>query len=248
MSTGMILIGVLSLVYASEAQMPSGVQVKSQETLGTPIRQQKIADCNFQSSAPVSFGTGTMVTDPGGPVTLSGIDRRGKKWTAIYEDVAPGAGCELWQAYLGDNGEVDLIFVQHGMDGSGGWDTVLSLLLFDNQGRPFPWQAIAKFTVDDSGVRELVQLEQEKKPVAIVPERKDDDRWNERVSYQAYTFAGTRATELVGTYGGVTWPLYGYAASQNRTDPAAGHTLTTASGKSTSDDGIPPTALLSQGR
>lgn len=244
MSIG-ILIGALNLVCTSAAQTPSEAHVKFLEAIRTPIKQQKIADCNFQSSAPVSFGTGTMVTDPGGDVTLSGFDRKGKIWTATYY-TNPGPGCELWQGYLGNNGEVDLIFVQNGINSSGGWDMILSLLLFDNQGRPFPWQARAKFTVSDSGVQELVELGEEKKIVAIVPERKDLDRTNEQYSYHAYAFSGVRATELVGTYGGVTWPFYNYAAPQNRTNSAAIQTLTTSE-KSANNDEIPPTALLFQG-
>ena len=185
MSVGLVL-GALNSVGMSEAQSATEVQAKLREVLRTPVKQQKIADCNFQSSAPVSFGTGAMVMDPSGRVTLSGVDRQGKTWTATYKDVAPAAGCELWQAYLGNDGEVDLIFVQNGFDSSGGWDTVLSLLLFDDQGRPFPWQAMAKFTVNDTGIRELVQFEGEKKSVVIVPQRKDTDRSNGYYSYHAY--------------------------------------------------------------
>lgn len=222
-----LLIGVFSIVCGAEAQLPRGMPARNQEIFQTTVKQQKIADCNFQSSAPFSFGSGTMVADPKGTVTLSGVDRRGKTWTAVYDRVAPGAGCELWQAYLENNGEVDLIFVERGMDSSGGWDMVLSLLLFDDQGRPFPWEAMAKFIVDDSGVRELVQARDQKRVIAIVPERKDTDRSNEHYSYHAYTFAGTRATELTGSYGGITWPLFDYAVPQNRFTPAGVSVLTT---------------------
>jgi len=244
MSTG-VLIGALSLVCAVEAQTPSGVQVKLLDVLRTPIKQQKLADCDFQSAVPVSFGTGTMVTDAGGAVTLNGVDRKGTAWTATYH-TDPGPGCQLWQAYLGTNGEVDLIFVQFGFDSSGGWDTILSLLLFDDQGRPFPWQAMGKFTTNDSGVRELVQLGKEKKLVAIVPERKGDAQGNIHYSYRAYTFAGIRATELAGAYGDVNWPLSDYPAPQNRTDLTVVHTLTT-SGQSDSGNEIPPNPSLFKG-
>ena len=246
MMSACVLIGALSLVCASEAQTPSDVQAKFMEALRTPIKQQKLADCNFQSAAPVSFGTGTMVTDPGGEVTLKGVDWRGKSVDSDYY-TAPVTGCELWQANLGSNGEVDLIFVQHGFDTSGGWDMILSLLLFDDQERPFPWQAMAKFTIDDSGVRELVQLGEEKKMVAIVPERKSDVQGNMHYSYYAYTFAGIRATELAGAYGGLTWPLSDYySAPQNRTGRLALHTLTT-SGQSDSGNEIPPNSPLFKG-
>jgi hypothetical protein len=222
-----LLIGVVSLVCGAEDQLPRGMPVRNQEIFHTTVKQQKIADCNFQSSAPFSFGSGTIVADPKGMVTLSGVDRRGKTWTAVYEGVAPGSGCELWQAYLEDSGEVDLIFVERGMDSSGGWDTILSVLLFDEQGLPFPWQAMAKFTVDDSGVRELVQPRDQKMVIAIVPERKDTERSNEHYSFHAYTFAGTRSTELTGSYGGIIWPLFDYPVPQDRFTPAGVSTLTT---------------------
>jgi hypothetical protein len=222
----------------AKAQTGPNVQVKLQQALQTPIAQQKLADCDFQAPAPVSFGNGTMAADAGGTVTLRGVDRRGKTWTAIYQ-ATPGAGCQLWQTYLEPGGEADLVFLQMGANSSGGWDTVLSVLLFDSQGRPFPWQATGKFTTNKDGIRELVQLGEEKKLAVIVPEQQSDAQGNVYHSYHAYTFTDARTTELIGVYGGVKWPLTDLSPLQQKAAIVVPYTLTTA-GQSAGSDEVPP--------
>jgi hypothetical protein len=175
------------------------------------ISQQKVGDCAFQSNKPVVDQGISMSAAPGGEVTISGKDQSNHVWTSTYE-ATPGAGCQLWKVDLGQNGRLALAFIEFSADSSGGWDTTLSLLLFDDEGRPFPWQATSLFTVDDLGVRELVKLGEEKQPAIIVPRRLEQvsDTGVVRktgTEFHAYSFTKDRVREVLGYYANRTWPL-----------------------------------------
>ena len=175
------------------------------EALAMLAGQQKLADCNFQSAAPVSIGIGKMKTDADGTVILSGQDKTGKSWTASYQ-AFPGAGCQLWQARLERSEEPALVFVQFGGNTSGGWDTTLSVLLFDAQNRPFPWQAKGKFDVTKDGIDGLVILGKADTPAVLVRTQQSDGPGNHRESHSIYTFLGNRAVEMTGELEGKQCP------------------------------------------
>jgi len=181
----------------------------SNKTVSTlfPLRvvQQKIGDCDFQSGKPVADQRVLMSATAGGDVTVSGKDRSNRVWTSTYE-ATPGAGCQLWKVDLGRNGRLDLAFVEFGANSSGGWDTTLSLLLFDNDGLPFPWQATSLFTVDDLGIRELVKLGEEKRQAVIVPQRLGEVN-GKGIEFHAYDFTDNRVQEVLGSYANKAWPF-----------------------------------------
>lgn len=198
--------------------------------------QQKLADCNFQSSDPVSIGIGTMKTDADGTVILSGQDETGKNWTASYQSF-PGAGCQLWQARLERSQEPALIFVQFGGNTSGGWDTTLSILLFDEQNRPFPWQAKGKFDVSKDGIDGLVTIGKAGTPAVLVRTRESEGPGNNRDSSSLYTFSGTRTIELTGELEGKHWPFAASSSLHKWPTPPASHTLKTFSSMSNAGAG-----------
>lgn len=147
-----------------------------------------------------------MATESGGDVFVSGKDHRGNSWKASYE-ATPGAGCQLWKVDLGRNGGLDLAFLSFGANSSGGWDTTLSLLLFDGQGRPFPWQATSMFTVTDLGIKELVLLGEARLPAVIVARQSSTDVGQGAPEYHAFQFVADRASEIVGKQGNIVWPI-----------------------------------------
>ena len=229
-----VMFGAASLVV--NATLCLNAQNQPAPSFAMLSGQQKLADCNFQTSDPVSIGIGTMKTDPDGTVILSGHDGTGKSWTASYQ-AFPGAGCQLWQARLERSQEPTLVFVQFGGNTSGGWDTTLSVLLFDAQNRPFPWQATGKFDVNKDGIDGLVTIGKADTPAVLVRTRQSDGPENDRDSSSLYTFSGNRAIELTGELEGKHWP---FAASSNLhkwpTLPAS-HTLKTSSGISNAEAG-----------
>ena len=198
--------------------------------------QQKLADCNFQSSDPVSIGIGTMKTDADGTVILNGQDKTGKSWTASYQSF-PGAGCQLWQARLERSQEPALVFVQFGGNTSRGWNTTLTVLLFDEQNRPFPWQAKGKFDVNKDGIGGLVTIGRAGTPAVLVRTQESEGPGNNRDSSSLYTFSGTRAIELTGELEGKHWPFADSSSLLKWPTPPASHTLNTSSATSNAEAG-----------
>ncbi len=170
------------------------------------VLQQKLSDCDFSSSNSRTIAGVKMITTPDGDVLLSGADRLAHKWS-VYYAATPGGGCQLWAANLSLSGKQDLIFVGFGGNSSGGWDTALLLILFDDQGRPFPWQATSKFTVGDSGIRELVHLDPDARPAIIISQLQSDDQSTNIYRYSLFGFKGNKVEELVGLHADINWPL-----------------------------------------
>jgi len=170
------------------------------------VLQQKLSDCDFSSSHSRTIAGVKMTTSPDGAVVLSGADRLARKWSVSYA-ATPGAGCQLWAADLAQNGTKDLVFVGFGGNSTGGWDTTLLLVLFDEQGRPFPWQATSKFTIGDSGIRELVRLDPDARPTVIVPQRQSDGQAPTSYRYGLFGFKGNKVEELAGLHADINWPL-----------------------------------------
>ena len=231
------------------AAMSLEAQEQSTATLTPLAGQQKLADCNFQSSDPVSVGNATMKAKADGTVTLSGRDKTGLPWTATYP-AFPGAGCQLWQARLERRAEPALILVAFGGNTSGGWDTTLSVLLFDAQGRPFPWQAKGKFSVTDNGIDGVVQLGTAGTAAVLVRTRQSDGPGNHLDSHSLYTFSGMRAVEVNGESEGKHWPFDVSTGSRKwslrQASPSTVDTLQT-SGVSASADTPPENASRFEG-
>lgn len=228
-----------------------GLEAQEQSTATLPLLagQQKLADCNFQSSDPVSVGNAAMKVDADGTVTLSGRDKTGLPWTATYP-AFPGAGCQLWQARLERRAEPALVFVAFGGNTSGGWDTTLSVLLFDAQDRPFPWQAKGEFSVTDHGIDGVVQLGAASTAAVLVRTRQSDGPGNHLDSHSLYTFSGVRAVEVHGESEGKHWPFDVPTGSPKwslrQASPSALDTLQT-SGVSGSADTRPENASRFEG-
>lgn len=132
-----IAIGFLLPCRAQDATPPAVAALPAH-----PVRQTKIADCE-DATQPVFWEHSTTIRDtPDGDLTISGTDDRGKNWTALI----PGGGvmkCEAWSASLWKHSRDALIFIVYGGSSSGGYDNVLTILFFDKNGRPVPWQAQA---------------------------------------------------------------------------------------------------------
>ena len=169
------------------------------------VIQSKLEDCDFAKPISRGFDGIQVATEPGGDVSVSGKDHSGNNWNATYK-ATPGAGCQLWKVDLGRYGGLDLAFLSFGANSSGGWDTTLSLLLFDQQGRPFPWQATSRFTVTDLGIRELVLLGEARLPTVIVALQNTDAGQGDP-EYHAFKFITDRASEIIGKQGNTVWPI-----------------------------------------
>jgi hypothetical protein len=173
--------------------------------------QKKLAECDFDNPQTLSVGRASLETQEGGAVTLRGKNDNGRPWTSTYE-VSPGAGCELWEANV-DVNTWALFLVLRGMDSSAGWDTTLSVLYFDGQGNPFPWQARGYVEVTVHGLANVVRLKDTRAVGVITATRergsswaKDGD-WTHRDEFRLYKLSQGGVDEIKGVEQGVQWPF-----------------------------------------
>jgi hypothetical protein len=121
------------------------------------IDQTKIGDCPYSGKPFFPYKQMKLSSAQDGDLRISGFSNDGSGWNAGIE-FAQVARCELWTAELSPGNPPSIIILTWGIDSSGDWGTNLSLLLFDEQGKPMPWQAISHFDINEKGVQEIVRL------------------------------------------------------------------------------------------
>jgi hypothetical protein len=114
-----------------------------------------------------------------------------------------------------------IVIVTWGTNSSGGWDTKLSLLLFDKQRKPMPWQATSHFDVNDRGVEEMIQSPASDSIGVVVPLREGTNTGAFTNIYDLYDIIGDRVQSVTSNRYGVKWPLI----PQDRPDIKAHHVI-----------------------
>jgi hypothetical protein len=188
------------------------------------VQQTKIGNCNYRESPIRLYKQMEIDSDEGGDLRISGFSSDGSAWRANI-NFDPGADCEVWTAALSPGNPPSIIIRAGGIDSSGGWDTELSILLFDKQGKPMPWQAISYFDVNEKGVQEIVRFPGSEKASIVVPIREGDKFDGFAYLYDLYDIVGDRVQRITGARYGVKWPLL----PQQRPDIEAHHLLDTLS-------------------
>jgi hypothetical protein len=92
-------------------------------------------------------------------IHLHGVAQDGSHWKAEI-DFTPISGCSIYSGDLDGDGRPELLIITPHADSSGGYDTELTVLLWDQVGKPVPWQIRGCFRAGTSGVAEVVQDEQ----------------------------------------------------------------------------------------
>jgi hypothetical protein len=181
--------------------------------------QKKLAECDFENPQTLSVGRASLETQKDGLVIMRGKNDNGRPWTSTYE-AAPGAGCELWKANLDADGWA-LFLVLRGMDSSAGWDTTLSVLCFDGQGNPFPWQALGYVEVTPRGLANVIRLKDTRTVGVITATRETDHSlvvdgdWSHRDEFRLYKLSQGDVDEIKGMEQGVQWPFVHANAKAN---------------------------------
>lgn len=168
-----------------------------------PLAQQAISTCSdLRSTFP--WGRSDLKY-MNGDLIVSGTDQAGRTYVA-----AKGTGitgCQIWSADLDGNGQKDLVILTPGQDSSGGYDTELSVLLFDTDGRPFPWKATGNFTSNGAGIGQLVQAPSGRGASVIAPTKEGLAGPDANLAFQAYTFSPNAVTKMTGSAFGLNWPV-----------------------------------------
>lgn len=168
-----------------------------------PLTQQAISACSDLRTT-VQWGRSDLKYT-NGDLIVSGKDQAGQTYAAIKGTSL--TGCQIWSADLDGNGQRDLLILTPGQDSSGGYDTELSVLLFDTDGRPFPWKATGNFTSNGAGIRQLVQAPSGRGASVIVPTKEGLAGPDASLAFQAYTFSPNAVTKMTGSAFGLNWPV-----------------------------------------
>lgn len=88
---------------------------------------------------------------------ITGTDRNSRAWSVIancHEGYA-----SVWTTDLDKNGQNDLIFLASTGANGCGPTTHLTVVMFDADGRPVPWQCYGYFEVDKRGLKDILDLD-----------------------------------------------------------------------------------------
>lgn len=175
------------------------------------LKQTKIASCQDISST-LQWGK-NYLTYVDGELSITGTDEQGRTYRAEIDSGA--AGCEVWSADLDGNGESDLMIFTPGEDSSGGYDSELSVLLFDKTGRPFPWKAAGKFTTGENGIEQIILNSSSAGHAdVIIPTKEGIAGPNASLAFQLYSFSPSAVSKVTGAALGSTWPIFANATRQ----------------------------------
>ena len=172
-----------------------------QQLLTKRFPQVKVGACNDDDMSPLVYRD-TAIYSKNGNISIHGSDHFGNPWTAKME-ISPMSECQVWTSDLGNNQRQDLLILVMGLNSSGGADSQLSLLVFDDNGLPLPWQAIGSFTSDADGVLQVVRPDSNKAAQIIVP--KQEGIGNISRAYHLFGVAGNSIDRAIVS--GSDWPF-----------------------------------------
>jgi hypothetical protein len=193
----------LSFYAAVILQAQSTTPKQVSQLLTNRFPQVLIGECN--ESTPLT-SENISIQSNNGDIVIRGSDFKGNPWTAQME-ISPMSECQVWTADLGNKQRRDLLILAMGTGSSGGWDSQLNLLLLDNNGRPFPWQAVSNFSADESGVIQVVKDTNSGTAQILVPKQDGDRSTGLSNAYNLFGVTDSRIRKITMSQGGMQWPL-----------------------------------------
>jgi hypothetical protein len=174
--------------------------------LAERLPQTKVGDCDYSENASLNYKRTEIHFSENGEISISGFAIDGSHWKASI-NVSPAAGCEIWSAELAQGRPPALIIMAWNLDSSGGWQTALDLILFNDQGMPMPWRALSFFDVDAKGVQEIVRLPGAANASILVPVREGERTDGFAYAYDLYDVVEDRLRRVTDVRYGVKWPF-----------------------------------------
>jgi hypothetical protein len=182
---------------------------------GKPLPMSQIATCDQDGT---SYRNADLSISSRGPsLLIQGRDLSNNSWNARL--TVTGLGCTIFQTDLDGNGHLDLIILTPGIGDKGSYDTRLTIILFDTQGKPLPWQAIGRFTLGDRNIQEI---RRDSDGVKIIQTSEYGLLAWDGISYLSYLYRvqNSRVLPQSGLYSGIQFP---YFVKANQTDTRIGH-------------------------
>lgn len=176
------------------------------------VIQKEVAG-TIEAGSSLSFARKKISLSPSCLLEVRGCDKAARPWSCYASFEAGSAS--IWAADLDRNGENDLIVYLP--EGSGIKSNDLSkrsrllILMFEKNGRPFPWLVDGFFQVDRYGVKDLLDLDLDGK-AELIRQDVDDGYWLCSI-YEA----GSARWSLLRNMAGLNLPLYTrYSSQSNR--------------------------------
>ena len=119
--------------------------------------------------------------------------------------IQPG-GCTSWRGDLDHNGDEDLIITTFNPT-SDEKDVTLPILMIDELGKPVPWQVTGYFAVDDRGVRDLLDLDNDGRAELAYLHMEGDKFEGQRSLTSFYRAQDAHWQRLSGRFAGVLFPI-----------------------------------------
>lgn len=169
--------------------------------------QAFVADCSLsfgpKARTMTTIRVGRMTARVSNRIRATGTDNAGNPWAVEFE--SKHGGCSLWRADLDRDGQQDLIALT--TDATSGGESVLTLLLIDNLGRPVPWQAVGHYDEGDQGIANLVDLDRDGRAELLFLHVEGIDRGRARVtSLSRYEIKNARLKRVDGRFATETFP------------------------------------------
>ena len=188
-----------------DAYLPLGKKL-----LAKRIKQRLLCDPLQAGMRQVVFENKTKIEiSAANTLLINGYDKGGKPWS--FAAAAWGGCASVWTADLDKNGMEDLILALRTTTGAKP-PSQLIVLMFEKNGRPFPWATDGYFDVDNKGIKDLLDTDNNGK-AELIRQSQDDGYWITSL-YEASRSRWHRLHSIDG----VSLPLYTrYTYASNKT-------------------------------
>lgn len=175
---------------------------------------QKLIAESMQIGESITVGKTKMTLSNG--LTVRGSDTNFKPW--IFNTQLCTESVSIWSADLDKNGTQDLIF--YAPTGGCGWSpgSHFIALLFEKNGRPFPWSIDGYFEVDSHGIKDLLDINNDGR-AELIRQSRDEGYWITSL-YEARNARWSRMHDAAG----IKLPLFTrftYTANKQAVIPPA---------------------------
>lgn len=205
------------------------VSTQLTRSTGKVFALTQVGTCEQGGSFPASDNV--TISAKGPVLEIRGADSAGAPWSAKLR--VNGPSCTVLQGDLDNNGRPDLVIYAPGISDRGAYGTTLSILLFDKNGEPFPWQATGRFTLVEGGIQELRQ--DSKGTILFETSELGLPAWGGiSLVSNLYRFEDSRVVTSNNTLQGVEFP---HVVSQNQGDAKIAHMVSSIN---LSTDVVPP--------
>ncbi len=169
------------------------------QSLSHRIHQTLVAE-SLQTGESIDFGRSKISISDKNMLEIRGSDCSSKPWYFVSHS---DNGCaSIWSSDLDKNGCNDLIIMMYNAGAAGNANCQLVILMFEKNGRPFPWAVDGFFEIDQRGIKDFIDMNHDGH-AELVRQSKDDGYWITSI-YQA----GNARWHKVNSIDGVSFPLF----------------------------------------